>query len=134
MPDHDSPALDVMNRYVAAMRGGDRETAFGFFAEDISFHIPGKSRFAGHHRGRDAAIDYITSAVALAHEGDVELELVDMLASSERVALIVRENFKRADGDVEIRRANVYRIRDEEIIEIWIFEADQYAVDALFGA
>jgi hypothetical protein len=56
-----------------------------------------------------------------------------MLASSERVALLLRERFKRPDGDVEIRRANVYRIRGEEIVEVWIFEADQYAVDALFA-
>ena len=68
-----------------------------------------------------------------AHGAEVEVELVDMLASDERVALIARERFRRADGDVEIRRANVYTVRDERIGEIWIFEADQYAVDALFG-
>ena len=39
-----------------------------------------------------------------------------------------------ADGPVEIRRCNVYRWEDGQIAEIWIFEADQYAVDALFGA
>ena len=34
----------------------------------------------------------------------------------------------------EIRRCNVYRWRGSQIAEIWIFEADQYAVDALFAA
>jgi uncharacterized protein len=133
MPDSDNAALDVMTRYLAAMRGGDRDAGYGFYSEDVSFHVPGRSRFAGHLRGREAAVHYIESAIALAHEGEVELELIDMLASTERVALLVRERFKRADGDLEIRRANVYRIRGEEIVEVWIFEADQYAVDALFG-
>jgi hypothetical protein len=56
-----------------------------------------------------------------------------MLSSDERVALLVRERFRRADGDIEIRRANVYTVRDDRIAEIWIFEADQYAADELFG-
>jgi ketosteroid isomerase-like protein len=126
-------AVDLMNRYVAAVRRGDWETGFGFFAEDVAIHIPGRSRFAGTHRGRDAARRYIESAIAAAHDGSIEVELVDMLASRERVALIVDERFQRDDGVVEIRRANVYRIRGEEIAEIWIFEANQYEVDALFA-
>ncbi len=122
-----------MDRYLTAMRSGDGETGYGFFAEDIVFHIPGRSRFAGTHRGRDAAVRYLESAFALAHAGDVEVELVDMLFSDERVALVVRERFPRPEGDIEIRRANVYRVQGEQITEIWIFEGDQYAVDALFG-
>jgi uncharacterized protein len=125
--------LDVMRRYLAAMRGGDRETGYGFYAEDVVFHIPGRSRFAGTHRGREAAVRYIEGAIALSHRGNVELELVEMLAGEERVALIVRERFDRDDGVVEIRRCNVYRLRGEEIVEVWIFEADQYEVDALLA-
>jgi predicted SnoaL-like aldol condensation-catalyzing enzyme len=79
-------------------------------------------------------VHYIESALALAHEGEVELELIDTLASRERVALLLHERFKRPDGVVDIRRANVYRIASGRIVEVWIFEADQYAVDALFGA
>ena len=128
-----APVLDLMQRYLAAARRGDWSTAFSFFAEDIVIHIPGRFRFAGTHRGRDAAKRYIESALAVAHEGRVEVELVDMLASRDRVALIVDERFHRNEGIVEIRRANVYRIRGEEIAEIWIFEANQYEVDALFA-
>jgi hypothetical protein len=77
---------------------------------------------------------YIETARALSQGRDVELELVDMLASEERVALILRERFHTGDGPVEIGRCNVYRWRDGRIAEISIFEADQYAVDALFAA
>jgi hypothetical protein len=56
-----------------------------------------------------------------------------MLVSDERVALVVSERFAGDDGVVEIRRANVYTVRDDRIVEIWIFEGDQYAVDELFG-
>jgi hypothetical protein len=59
------------------------------------------------------------------------VEPVDTLVSRERVALIVLERFTRDEGVVEIRRCNVYRVRGEEIVEVWIFEADQYDVDVL---
>ena len=44
-----------------------------------------------------------------------------------------RERFHLPDGDVEIRRANLYRLAGERITEVWIFEADQYEVDELLG-
>ena len=123
----------VMDRYVDAVRAGDWETAFGFFADDIVLRVPGRSSLAGERRGRHAARAYIDAALAKAHGQEVEVELIDRLTSEERVALIVRERFARPDRDVEIRRANVYRIAGGRIVEIWIFEADQYAVDELFA-
>jgi uncharacterized protein len=125
--------LDLMRRYIDAARRADWETGFGFFADDIVLHVPGRSALAGEHRGRDAAMGYIRSALARSHGAEVDVELIDMLASEERVALIVRERFSREDGVVEIRRANVYRIRGDKIVEVWIFEGDQYAVDQLFA-
>jgi hypothetical protein len=82
---------------------------------------------------RDAARAYIESAHAIAGGVRIEVEMIDMLESEERVALLLREIFHLRDGAVQIRRANVYRVSGEEIVEIWIFEGDQYEVDALFG-
>jgi ketosteroid isomerase-like protein len=125
--------LDVIRRYLQAAQRGDWETGFGFFADDIVLHVPGRSALAGEHRGRDAARDYLNAALARSHGAEVEVELVDMLASEDRVALIVRERFQRPAGVVEIRRANLYRLRGDQIVEIWIFEANQYEVDDLFA-
>lgn len=122
-----------MQRYLDAAMAGDWDTAFGFFADDIALRIPGRSEFAGEHRGKQMAIDYIRTARARSEGADVELELIDRLASDERVALLVRERFHREDGVLEIRRANVYRVIGDQIVEVWIFEADQYAVDELLG-
>ena len=122
---------ELMTDYLAAARRGDWDTAFGYFADDIVFHIPGRSSFAGERRGKGAARDYIESVREHYRGGEIEVELIDMLTSGERVVLLVRERFL-GDGDpVEIRRANVYRVQGDEIVEISIFEADQYTVDAL---
>jgi ketosteroid isomerase-like protein len=125
--------LEVMRRYVAAMRRRDWDAGTAFFDDDIVVRIPGRSSFAGEHRGRRAAIDYIAAAVARSEGHEVELELVDTLVSGERVALLVRERFGREGGTVEISRVNVYRVRGGRIVEISIFEGDQYEMDELLA-
>jgi ketosteroid isomerase-like protein len=126
-------AIDVMRRYLQTVQRGDWPAAFGFFADDVVLHAPGRSPLAGEHRGRPAVEAYLHAALARSHAAGVEVELVDMLASEEQVALIVRERFSRPGGTVEIRRANVYRLRGDRITEIWIFEANQYEADELFA-
>ena len=121
---------ELITEYLAAARAGDWDTAFGYFGDDIVFRIPGRSRFAGERRGKDAAVEYIQSFRDHYGEGEIEVELIDMLASDDRVALLVRERFL-GDETVEIRRANVYRVQEDAIVEITIFEGDQYTVDAL---
>jgi ketosteroid isomerase-like protein len=49
---------ELMSDYLAAGKRGDFDTAFGFFAEDIVIHIPGRSALAGDRHGRDAAVGY----------------------------------------------------------------------------
>jgi hypothetical protein len=120
---------ELMTDYVAAAKRGDWDTAFGFFAEDMVIHIPGRSALAGDRRGRDAAVAYIQTVRDRYRDGSIELELIDMLSSDERVALLVRERFHDNGPPVEIRRANVYRVKDAQIVEVSIFEADQYVVD-----
>lgn len=122
---------ELMTDYLAAAKRGDWDTAFGYFAEDIAFRIPGRSAFAGDGRGRDGAIAYIKTVRDHYRDGEIELELIDMLVSDERVALLVLERFHGDGPPVEIRRANVYRVQGDEIVEISIFEADQYVVDEL---
>ena len=51
----------------------------------------------------------------------------------DRVALLLRETLHGASGDLVLRRANVYTVRDGAIVEVWIFEHDQYPVDKFLG-
>jgi uncharacterized protein len=126
-------ALEVMGRYLAAVRRGDWDGAYAFLADDIVAHVPGRSALAGELHGRHAAIAYIEAARARSRGADVEVELLGTLSSQDRVMLLVRERFARNQGIVEIERANVYTVRDGAIVEAWIFEGDQYAVDELLA-
>jgi ketosteroid isomerase-like protein len=122
---------ELMTDYLAAAKRGDWDTAFGFLADDLLIHIPGRSAFAGQRFGKAAAVDYIQSIRRRYRDGAIELELIDMLCSDERVVLLVRERFHGDGEPIEIRRANVYRVQDDKVVEVSIFEADQFVVDEL---
>src|SRR4029450_5952768 len=83
---------ELMTDYLAAVRRGDWDTALGYFADDIVFQIPGRSSFAGERRGKDEAHNYIET-IREHHRGEIEVELIDMLTSDERVVLLVRQRF-----------------------------------------
>jgi uncharacterized protein len=127
MPSRSTQPADVMQRYLKTMQSGGRDRAFGFFADDIVLHVPGRSPYAGERRGRYAVMEYLHAA--LEHTDDVEVTLIDMLSSDRHVALIVQERLQRGDQVLDMRRTNVYRVQNERIAEVWIFESDQYAVD-----
>ena len=125
---------ELMTEYLKAARRGDWDAAYGYFADDIVIHIPGASPFAGDHRSKEAAVAYIQAIREHYRDGSISVELIDMLESDERVALLVRERFEGKGDPVEIRRANVYRVSGGQIAEISIFEADQYVADELARA
>jgi ketosteroid isomerase-like protein len=127
-------AREVIAAYLAAMQRGDRAGAVALYADDVVMHVPGRSAYAGARRGREAVMEYLAAAVALADEG-VEAELVDTLAGDgDRVALLLRERLRSgARGEVVLRRANVYTVRGDRITEVRIYEHDQYALDAFLG-
>jgi ketosteroid isomerase-like protein len=112
-------ADEVMQEYGAAWGRGDPAGAFAFYADDVVMHLPGRSALAGEHRGKAAVVDAILALLAR----------TDGLP----VTVVLREVATRGDATLELRRVNVYRIRDGKITDIDIFEADQYEVDAFFG-
>jgi ketosteroid isomerase-like protein len=53
-----------------------RPAGFGFFADDVTLHVPGRSSLAGEHRGREAVEGYLRAALDRAHGAQVEVEPV----------------------------------------------------------
>jgi ketosteroid isomerase-like protein len=126
-------ARDVVAEYLAAMQRGDRERALALYAADVVMRIPGRSSFAGERHGREAILEYLSAALERADEG-VDAELVDILGGDgERVALLLHEHLRGRRGELDLRRANVYTVRDGRIVEIRIFEHDQYEIDAFLA-
>ena len=126
-------ADEVMRAYAEAWARGESDTAFGFYADDVVMHLPGRGGLAGSHAGKPAVVAAIRALLARTDGAEATVDVQDRLVSEDRVALVLREVVTRGGRTLDLRRVNVYRVRDGLIADIDIFEADQYEVDEFFG-
>jgi ketosteroid isomerase-like protein len=126
-------ADQVLQDYAAAWGRGDPEAAFAFYADDVVTRLPGRGSLAGVHEGKPAVIAAIQGLLARTDGIPVTVEVIDRLVSETSVALQLREVATRGDEVLDLRRVNVYRVRDGKIADIDIYEAHQYDVDEFFG-
>jgi ketosteroid isomerase-like protein len=124
-------ALEVVTKYLEAMRAGDYETGFSFYADDIEGSFPGRSRFAREVRGRDELIGLLREM--LDSVDDVRIEMIDTLAGESHVALMMEEHLTRDAETFVSRRINVYRVEGDLITRVEVFEDDLYGLDAFLG-
>jgi ketosteroid isomerase-like protein len=126
-------ADEVMTSYAEAWARGEPDTAFRFYADDVVMHLPGRGELAGSHEGKPAVVAAIRALLARTDGAAVTVEVEDRLVSRDRVALVLHEVVTGGGRTLDLRRVNVYRVRDGLITDIDIFEADQYDVDEFFG-
>ncbi len=124
---------EVIVAYGSAWERGDPEAAWAYYADDVVMRLAGRGSGAGAHEGRDAVIAAIRSLLDRTSTASAEVEVLDRLLSGDRVAMVLREAVVRDDERLELRRVNVYRVENDRITEIEIFEANQYEVDEFFG-
>jgi ketosteroid isomerase-like protein len=117
---------ELMTDYLAAAKRGDWDTAFGFFAEDIVIHIPGARRSPAIDGGGMPRVGYIYGGARPLPRREHRARADRHACQRGTCAVLVRERFHGGGPPVEIRRANVYRVQGGLIVEVSIFEADQY--------
>jgi hypothetical protein len=125
-------AGEVMAAYAAAWERGDPEAAFRFYDEHVTMRVPGRGRLAGLHEGREAVIETIRAFLAQTSGNSATVDVLDRMVSPYRVGMFVRETVRRGEDTLELRRVNLYQVRDDKIVAIDIFEGDQYDVDEFF--
>ncbi len=126
-PDHAGVAL---RRYATAWRAGDIDTVIDCYHPEFTLHYSGRSRFAGTHSGREAALAVMVEVSVLAPR---ELVAVDQLLVGEDAgALVVTERLTRGDDTVDVRRTLEYRVEGGHLVECWLLEHDQATVDHMW--
>src|ERR1700724_2508350 len=75
---------DAQNLFYA---GGDQEHVRGMLAEDVAWHVPGRSAIAGDYRGRDEVLRYFVARRELAH-ATFRIVVRSVHADDERAAIL----------------------------------------------
>jgi ketosteroid isomerase-like protein len=123
---------DLYRRGLEAFQKGDLDTLRGHLAEDVVWHVTGRSQFAGDHKGV-AEVLQLFGRQAEATGGTLNLELHDVCANDEHAVGLLRLTAERNGRRLDDRGAHVVHIRDGKIVESWYHPMDQYAVDEFFA-
>jgi uncharacterized protein len=122
------PNIDLVQGLYGAYLGGDTERVAAAFAPDVRWHNSGYDATAGTLEGVPAVLGYLMNGD---HLDDYRLEVVDMLASDERVAVIARTSGRRGTHAIVNDFVQVIRFVDGRVSEVWNYNWDQRALAEL---
>lgn len=122
------PNATLLRAHLDALARGDVPTALSFYGDDIVMHYPGTNLLAGEHRGKPAVLALLTRVMELTR-GRFHPEVHDILASDEHVAALVTVRAERDDRRAEWRSVDLFHVRNGKLVEHWVHEVDQDAVD-----
>jgi ketosteroid isomerase-like protein len=130
------PGAEVVENFYAVQRrfyaGEDVAAELRtLLAEDVVWHIPGRSAVAGEYRGVDEVLAYFAKRRDRAR-GSFHITPRGTLADDQRVIHF-------ADGDALIdgrrhywRTLGIFHLDDRRIVECWLLPFDQYEFDEIW--
>jgi len=114
--------IELVQRVYEAYLQGDRETVIAALDPAIRWHNSGYDATSGTYEGTDAVLAYLMGEN---HVDDYDLQVVDMLASDARVAVIARTSGQLAGTPIANDFVQVIRISDGRITEVHNYNWDQ---------
>ena len=116
----------------AAFAKGDFAALNDLFAEDLLWHVNGRSQFAGDYRGRDSVFGFFGKLMEVT-EGSLHLDLHAVFADDEHGVALTIVTASRGGRSVTVTQAHVFHLRDGKVVEYWDSSTNQYAFDELIG-
>jgi len=116
----------------AAFATGDFSVLTGLFAEDLLWHLGGRSQLAGDYRGREAVFALFGKLMEVTG-GSFRLDVHAVLADDEHAVALVFAAASRDGRSIIGNDAHVFHMRDGKVTEFWTAATDQYAFDELIG-
>ncbi len=134
-PDTDNAALvaELHRRQGEMYAGGPLEPVAELLAEEIVWHVPGRSPIAGDHRGVEAVLAYFAKRRELAG-ATMEMHPGEVLAEEEAVVQLV-DGTARVDGEeARWRTVGVYRVEAGLVREVWLVPLDLDRFERIWAA
>lgn len=123
--------LALARRWWAAFERIDVETLMSLAVDDIVLRASGRSRWAGEYHGKEALLEWWAGLTAA--YPDQHYQLDDTLVGDEHIAHLVRLTMQRDGRRVQDNSTWILRVRNGLVIEHWIRDGDQYAMDEFFA-
>lgn len=126
-------SIERTRKGYAAFDGGDVDTVLELFADDIVWHVGGKSKYAGTYSGKQAVLEFFGRLMSdgLVQKHDIH----DILASDDHVVTLSTVTATYGGRTLESQVVDVaHENGDGRLTEFWRIASDQDGFDALVGS
>ena len=130
MAEH--PNVDLVRKGYEAYSTGDMDTITKLFADDILWHIAGRSPLAGDYKGRDQVFGFFGKLMELS-DGTSKIEVHDILANDEHAVAIVTGSGTRNGKSLNSPDVHVFHMKNGQVVEFWDSPLDQYEADEFWA-
>jgi uncharacterized protein len=127
------PNEDVIRQMFAAYGRGDEASLRQVLAEDVVYHLPGRSPLAGEYRGRDDVLALWERQKAYMGGRTYRVEPLASIADDQHVVLLARGEAESDSQTLTWRAANVYQLRDAQVVDCRVFIEDLYSFDRFWA-
>ena len=122
MSTHEAEIRTTVERYAQAWRDGDRTTMAALYHDSFTLHYTGHHALSGDHAGKAASLAILAEFSRRTNRRLVAIAAV--LSGAERGAVIAREVFRKGETVAELERVLIYAVRDGQLSECWVYDAD----------
>jgi ketosteroid isomerase-like protein len=128
-----SDAVKVVQDYFDALAAKDFAKVGGYFADGIVWHQPGANQLSGVHEGAGAVNAMIGRMMEIS-QGSFELALTaPPMGNGDLVAASIHFSARRDGAVLDQDGVDLLKVVDGQIVEAWLFSADQLGEDAFWG-
>jgi len=125
------PNSFLVHQCLQAVNGSDTETLRALWADDIVWHVKGKSPWQGEITGPDAIFEYLAQLGEMG-AGDYNVEVEDVMIGDERAAISLTVKASIAGRSLEARMILLARIAGRRIHEIITIPIDADRVESFW--
>jgi len=122
------PNAELLRRGYEAFAKGDIPTVLGLFADDICWHVPGRSPLSGDYKGPQQVLGFFTTGMELSG-GTLRVEADEILAEGERVVVLSTVSAERNGQPWSSPGVHLWRVVDGKAVEFREFQGDQQTED-----
>ena len=126
------PNEELMRKGYKAFSEGDLDTVSTLFADDIVWHVSGKSSIAGDYKGKEHVFEFF-GKVTQDTGGTFKIDIHDVLANDEHAVVLASSSAQKDGKSFEGNGVAVYHVKDGQVAEAWQIAEDQYGTDEFWG-
>lgn len=130
MSQQEHPNVALVKASFEAFASNDPSWIAKHVADDVVWHIGGRSKLAGTYKGKEAINEVFGRQSSLMANSQIDTH--DVVGNDEHVIAIGTATAQDPDGgSVDWRWGNVFHVQDGKITEVWGLSEDPSEIDAL---